>query len=71
MLTQLKDLCDAYTTETAEAIARLEPPVVQIGEELNRWGGVDEMRRLFELVSDQRGSRSLARLWASIGAWQV
>ncbi len=70
MLTQMRDLCDAYAAGAAAEIARLEPEVVQIGEELHRRGGVDEMRRLLELVGRENGRQALAALWVGIGDWQ-
>jgi HEAT repeat protein len=67
---QLRDLCDAYTANDAAEIARLEPPARQIGEELNRRGGLEEMRNLFDQLGIWRGHETLAKLWIGIGDWQ-
>ena len=40
MLDVLRRLCSAYATDDMQAITQLEPQATQIGEELNRGGGL-------------------------------
>lgn len=70
MLKTLHQLCDAYVANDTGAIARLEPLATQIGEELNRRGGMEEMRRIFHALGPRRGARTLEMHWDGIGDWR-
>ena len=71
MLDVLRPLCDAYAANDRLAIARLEPLATQIGKDLNRRGGLSEMRRLFEKLGGRSGSRTLEMHWGGIGNWRA
>jgi len=79
----LGQLCYAWTTQSAAQwsdkilaakasadIRRIEPIARKIGEELNRRGGIAEMRRAFSLVGSRPGARTLEMFWTGIGSWQ-
>lgn len=70
MLETLRQLCDAYTLNETAVIARLEPLATQIGEELNRRGGIEEMRRMWNRLDNMRGARTLDMHWDGIGDWR-
>ena len=70
ILETLTRLCDAYAADDQAAVARLEPVASQIGEELNRRGGVPEMRRIWNRLGNIRGSRTLDMHWDGIGDWR-
>lgn len=70
MLTILQKLCEAYTTNDRTEIENLEPLATDIGKELNRRGGLEEMVRVFKELNSIRGSRTLEMLWGGIGNWQ-
>lgn len=67
----LLQLCDAYAENDKDRIARLEPLATQIGEDLNRRGGLKEMRRMFDQLGGRRGSRTLEMHWSGIGDWRI
>jgi signal recognition particle receptor subunit beta len=71
MLDVLRQLCDAYVVNDRAAITRLEPLATQIGKDLNRRGGLKEMRRVFAQLGGRRGSRTLEMHWGGIGDWQA
>ncbi|MEW6419467.1 MAG: hypothetical protein AB1480_15365 [Nitrospirota bacterium] len=70
MLTILQKLCEAYVTNDRTEIENLEPLATDIGKELNRRGGLEEMVRVFKQLNSIRGSRTLEMLWGGIGDWQ-
>jgi hypothetical protein len=70
MLDTLRRLCDAYTRNDRTAIASLEPIATQIGEELNRQGGIEEMRRVWYRLGNIPGARTLDMHWDGIGDWR-
>ena len=63
-------LCKAYAADDRGAIARLEPEATRIGQELDRRGGISEMRRIYKLVPEMRGKRTLDMHWDGIGEWR-
>jgi hypothetical protein len=69
MLQVLHQLCQAYAENNRTAIAELEPRATEIGEKLNRRGGLEEMRRIFEMLGGIRGTRTLEMHWSGIGDW--
>lgn len=71
MLWDLRRLCKAYADDDDVAIARLEPKATEIGQELNRIGGMGEMRRVFEKLKGVRGARTLEMHWGGIGEWRA
>jgi hypothetical protein len=70
MLDVLRRLCNAYAADDMRAINQLEPQATQIGEELNQHGGLQEMQRVFGLVGNVRGARTLEMHWGGIGDWR-
>ena len=44
--------------------------VVEIGEELNRRGGISEMQRIFNEIPPMQGKRTVEMQWGGIGDWQ-
>jgi len=70
MYDTLMRLCNAYASDNPSEIARLEPMALEIGEELNRRGGVPEMRRMWNRLGNIRGSRTLDIHWDGIGDWR-
>ncbi len=70
MLDTLTRLCNAYAADDSAEVARLEPVASRIGEELNRRGGVPEMRRMWNRLGNIRGSRTLDMHWDGIGDWR-
>lgn len=70
MLDVLRRLCNAYTQNNTAVISRLEPLATQIGEELNRRGGIEEMRRMWDQLGNMRGARTLDGHWDGIGDWR-
>lgn len=69
-LDKLRRLCAAYTNNDRSAIQSLEPVVTEIGKELDRKGGIQEMRRVFALLGGAPGSRTLEMHWDGIGEWR-
>lgn len=69
-LDTLRRLCAAYMTNDRPAIQVLEPMATQIGEELDRRGGIQEMRRVFALLGGVPGSRTLEMHWDGVGDWR-
>src|SRR3990172_3668066 len=70
LLTDLRRLCQAYIDGNESTIARLERKATEIGQELNRIGGIAEMRRVFEKLKGQTGARTLESHWDGIGEWR-
>jgi hypothetical protein len=72
MLNVLRRLCNAYMNYDAEkpTIAKLEPLATDIGWELHRRGGIQEMRRIFQKLGGIPGSRTLEMHWNGIGDWR-
>ena len=70
MLDTLGRLCAAYAANDTAAIARLEPEASHIGELLDQRGGLPEMRRIFGLLGDRWGARTLEMHWSGIGEWR-
>ena len=70
MLSVLRRLCAAYTSNDKSAIQSLEPIATQIGAELHERGGSQEMRRLFSQLNGIQGSRTLDMHWDGIGSWR-
>ena len=66
----LRQLCDAYAENDKARIVELEPLATKIGEDLDRRGGLDEMRRIFEQLGGRPGSRTLEMHWNGIGDWR-
>jgi len=48
----------------------LQEEVIEIGKALNRRGGVEEMLRVFAMVPEIRGKRTLDMEWDQIGDWR-
>lgn len=69
MIGVLKRLCAAYVSNDTAAIEELEPKATEIGRELDRRGGMQEMRRIFAKLGGIRGSRALEMHWNGIGDW--
>lgn len=69
MVTKLRDLCAAYMEDNRSAIGNLEPIATKIGKELDRRGGLREMRRIFKKIEGSPGSRTLEMHWNRIGEW--
>jgi len=69
MIKILKKLCKAYMDNDKETITYNEPIARDIGEELDRRGGLVEMRRVFALLNGCPGSRTLEMHWHRIGQW--
>lgn len=70
MLGCLRDLANAYTRNERDRILELEPVATQIGQELNRRGGLPEMRRMWERLGGMPGARTLDMHWDGIGEWR-
>ena len=70
MLDVLRRLCRAYADNDVPEVERLEPPAASIGEVLHQRGGIQEMRRVFALLDNMRGSRTLDMHWGGIGDWR-
>jgi HEAT repeat protein len=70
MLDILNRLCDAYMENDVAAIERLELLATDIGEELDRRGGLSEMRRVFHQLDRSGNTRALEGHWGGIGEWQ-
>jgi hypothetical protein len=66
----LRRLCRAYAANDGRAIAKLEPQATAIGKALDRSGGLEAMRRVFERLEGMPGSRTLEMHWNGIGRWQ-
>ena len=70
MLKSLVQLCDAYAANDQAAIARLEPTARAIAEDLNRRGGIEAMRAIWNRLGGRRGARTLEMHWDGIGDWR-
>lgn len=70
MVKKLESLCSAYATNNNTMVSSLEPIATSIGQELDRKGGIQEMRRIFNMVSQQQGKRTLEMHWGGIGDWE-
>jgi tetratricopeptide (TPR) repeat protein len=68
MLSILRRLCNAYA-EDDPIYKELEPIAADIGKLLDKRGGIDEMRRMFNQLGNVRGSRTLEMHWGGIGEW--
>jgi len=66
----LRALCNAYASNDRAQVERLEPLATIIGEELNGRGGIRAMRRVWELLGNIRGARTLDMHWNGIGDWR-
>jgi hypothetical protein len=44
--------------------------VIEIGRALDRNGGIQEMRRVFNMVPSMRGERTVEMQWDGIGEWR-
>ena len=66
----LRQLCGAYAQNDRDTIEQLEPKARLIGEELDRRGGLEEMRRMFDQLRGMQGSRTLEMHWNGIGDWR-
>ena len=69
MVATLTQLCQAYAANDRSAISRLEPEATRIGQELHERGGIAAMRRVYKLIPDMRGKRTLEMHWSGIGDW--
>jgi len=69
-LSILKQLCGAYTRNDFAQIQRLEPLATEIGRELDRQGGITEMRRVYSSLGGIPGTRTLDMHWDGIGDWR-
>jgi HEAT repeat protein len=70
MVESLASLCRAYAEDAPEVIDALEPLATAIGRRLNERGGIREMRRVFAMLHDERGTRTLDMHWDGIGDWR-
>lgn len=69
MVQVLVALCTAYAASNKNAISVLEPEATRIGSDLDSIGGIREMRRIFSLIPEMRGKRTLEMHWGGIGDW--
>jgi len=69
MLKVLRSLCDAYSQNDRSQVESLEITATEIGQELNRRGGKNEMLRLFKMLDARPGLRTLEMHWDGIGDW--
>jgi hypothetical protein len=70
MLRVLLSLCEAYSKNDQPRIESLEITASEIGAELNRRGGMQEMIRLFKMLKGRPGARTLEMHWGGIGDWR-
>ena len=70
LITILTRLTDAYAFGRRDTINDLEPTAHTIGVLLDRRGGIKEMRRIFYLLPDNGGKRTLEMHWGGIGDWR-
>lgn len=70
MVNVLRGLCMAYMMNDRAKIFSLEPLAREIGEELNRRGGTQEMLRVFNKLGPIPGRRTLEMHWNNIGDWR-
>lgn len=70
MVSVLTKLSQAYAEDDMAAIQQLELQATKIGQELDRRGGIQEMRRVFGLVPAMRGKRTLEMHWGGVGDWR-
>jgi len=69
-LSTLRRLCAAYMNNDRSTVQSLEPLATEIGRDLERRGGIQEMRRVFALLNGIPGSRTLEMHWDGIGDWR-
>ncbi|MGH2740166.1 MAG: hypothetical protein ACRDH6_06765 [Actinomycetota bacterium] len=69
VLRNLRELCDAYVQDDRKRIEDLEQMATAIGKDLNRRGGIEEMRRIFYMLGSIPGARTLEMHWGGIGEW--
>lgn len=70
MIHILIQLIYAYAQNDKDNIVKLEPAATKIGDELNRRGGISEMRRVFNQLPKRTGLRTLEMHWHGIGEWR-
>lgn len=70
MVNTLFQLCNAYATNDRSAVAQLEPQATTIAQELDARGGMPEMRRVYKMIPDVQGKRTLEMHWDGIGDWR-
>ena len=70
MVDMLVNLCNAYTANDRDAISKLEPQATAIGKQLDARGGIFEMRRVFRMIPQMGGKRTLEMHWGGIGEWR-
>jgi hypothetical protein len=68
MVDLLVKLCRAYAENAG--YQALEEEATKIGTLLNARGGIAEMRRVFAMIPDMRGKRTLEMHWDGIGEWR-
>ena len=68
MLSLLRKLCAAYVNNDP-VYKKLEPIATEIGKQLDKRGGIAEMRRIFHQLGGIRGARTLEMHWGGIGEW--
>ncbi len=62
MVAELTKLCTAYA-KSDPIYRELEPIATSIGEQLAKRGGLSEMRRIFGMIPDMKGKRTLEMHW--------
>jgi len=70
MIETLERLCKAYALNDRQEINSLEPIATQIGKALDLYGGIKEMRRIYNQIPIQQGKRTLDMHWNGIGEWR-
>lgn len=70
ILSLLSDLCSAYTANNKTDISSLEPIATRIGMELFERGGLAEMKRVFNMLGNRAGARTLDMHWDGVGSWR-
>ncbi len=70
MVSTLSKLCMAYMQSDRRTVQALEPVATSIGHLLNLRGGLQEMRRVWHLLGNMPGARTLDMHWDGIGDWR-
>jgi hypothetical protein len=69
IIDSLSALCRAYAANNRTIIQQDEGRATLIGEALHARGGIEEMRRVFEMLGHEPGTRTLEMHWDGIGDW--
>jgi hypothetical protein len=71
MMGKIIELANYYASGGLSADnPKLVNEAVEVGKVLNQRGGISEMRRIFNMVPQMQGKRTVDMQWDGIGDWK-